>query len=88
MPALSVGYTEIAVLGDKYLFLVPSALPCSGRLVGQVKEFSLLLPRSDPLLTRAVVRKYKSRGLPLLSLGSCFQAENLLLVPFTLRNST
>ena len=33
------------------------------------------------MLIRAVVKTAKGEGLPLLSLGSCFSAETLLLVP-------
>lgn len=45
-----------------------SAFSCSGGLVSCIKEFSLLRPRSAPLLIKAVVRKAKREGLTLLSL--------------------
>jgi len=47
------------------------AQPPTKSLVGWVEEFSWLNPRSGPSLIRAVVKKARSDGLPLLSFGNC-----------------
>lgn len=55
--------------------------PPSGSLCSWMKGFRWLSPRSTTSLIKAVVKKARSEGLPLLSLGNSFYEEALLLAP-------